>query len=76
MNQAGGETLQKLFKLSEGYGQSKWVSEKLLELAQKRGLPAIVYRPGFIGGDCDECYWNPQDTNLAIFQVKRLNPCY
>jgi thioester reductase-like protein len=34
-----------------GYKQSKWVAEKLVMMAQERGLPATIYRPGRILGD-------------------------
>jgi amino acid adenylation domain-containing protein/thioester reductase-like protein len=31
-----------------GYNQSKWVAERLVALAGKRGLPVAIYRPGRI----------------------------
>lgn len=34
-----------------GYTQSKWVGDKMVLTMQKKGLPAVVYRPGFIMGD-------------------------
>jgi thioester reductase-like protein len=34
-----------------GYLQSKWVGERLVEIAQARGLPASIYRPGIITAD-------------------------
>lgn len=37
--------------LKTGYGQSKWVSEKLLFEAGKRGLRGHVVRPGYVVGD-------------------------
>jgi thioester reductase-like protein len=37
--------------LKTGYGQSKWVSEKLLFEAGKRGLRGYIIRPGYIVGD-------------------------
>ena len=37
--------------LKTGYGQSKWVSEKLLFEAGKRGLDGYIVRPGYIVGD-------------------------
>ena len=36
--------------LKTGYGQSKWVSEKLLFEAGKRGLRGHVVRPGYVVG--------------------------
>ncbi|HEY6320525.1 MAG TPA: thioester reductase domain-containing protein, partial [Thermoanaerobaculia bacterium] len=37
--------------LVTGYAQSKWVAEKLIGIARRRGLRAAIYRPGVIGGD-------------------------
>ncbi|KAG0199061.1 hypothetical protein BGX28_007605 [Mortierella sp. GBA30] len=36
--------------LDSGYGQSKWVAEKLIMAANKNGLPATIIRPGYILG--------------------------
>lgn len=36
--------------LRSGYGQSKWVAEKLVMNAMKRGVPATIIRPGYIVG--------------------------
>lgn len=36
--------------LRTGYGQSKWVCEKLLMEAGKRGLKAHIIRPGYVVG--------------------------
>jgi len=36
--------------LKGGYKQSKWVAEELIRQAQKRGLPAVIYRAGRIWG--------------------------
>ncbi|XP_075266110.1 uncharacterized protein LOC142358577 isoform X2 [Convolutriloba macropyga] len=61
--------------LTEGYGQSKWVSEQLVCRARERGFPIVVYRPGNIGGDFTNCYWNPQDLNLALLQAITATGC-
>lgn len=37
--------------LKTGYGQSKWVSEKLLFEAGRRGLCGHIVRPGYVVGD-------------------------
>jgi L-2-aminoadipate reductase len=39
--------------LKTGYGQSKWVSEKLLFEAGKRGLCGYIVRPGYVVGDTE-----------------------
>ncbi|KAJ1958293.1 large subunit of alpha-aminoadipate reductase, partial [Linderina pennispora] len=36
--------------LTTGYGQSKWVSEKLLMQARLQGLPVTIVRPGYVLG--------------------------
>ena len=57
-------------KLVSGYGQSKWVAERLVQKARSRGLPAIVFRPGNMGGDSGEHggsqTWNPSDLNYLF----------
>lgn len=37
--------------LKTGYGQTKWVSEKLLKEAGRRGLRGHIVRPGYVVGD-------------------------
>ena len=37
--------------LRSGYGQTKWVAEKLIMRARSRGVPATIIRPGYIVGD-------------------------
>jgi len=36
--------------LTVGYGQSKWVSERLILLARSRGVPVTITRPGYVLG--------------------------
>lgn len=38
-------------ELLHGYSQTKWVAEKMIDVARRRGLPVAVYRPGHITGD-------------------------
>jgi amino acid adenylation domain-containing protein/thioester reductase-like protein len=44
-----------------GYAQSKWVAEKLVAAARKRGLPACIYRLGTVIGDSRTGAWNTGD---------------
>ena len=45
----------------DGYGQSKWVAEKLVREAEERGLPVHVYRPGNVSGHSETGASNPRD---------------
>ncbi|KAF9564472.1 alpha-aminoadipate reductase Lys1p [Agrocybe pediades] len=47
--------------LKTGYGQSKWVSEKLLFEAGKRGLRGHIVRPGYVVGDSHSAVTNTDD---------------
>nr|VFJ74214.1 MAG: amino acid adenylation domain-containing protein/thioester reductase domain-containing protein [Candidatus Kentron sp. FW] len=33
-----------------GYGQTKWVSERILEIPRSRGVPIVIYRPAMVSG--------------------------
>ncbi|KAJ7637189.1 alpha-aminoadipate reductase Lys1p [Roridomyces roridus] len=47
--------------LKTGYGQTKWVSEKLLSEAGKRGLRGHIVRPGYVVGDSSTAVTNTDD---------------
>ncbi|CAI2170785.1 4918_t:CDS:10 [Funneliformis geosporum] len=47
--------------LKSGYGQSKWVSEKLIMEANKRGMTATIIRPGYIVGHSTTGVTNTDD---------------
>ncbi|KAH6900872.1 aminoadipate-semialdehyde dehydrogenase [Coprinopsis sp. MPI-PUGE-AT-0042] len=49
------------YALSTGYGQSKWVSEKLLFLAGSRGLSGCIIRPGYVVGSSRTAVTNTDD---------------
>lgn len=44
-----------------GYAQSKWVAERLVQLAQERGVPTTIHRPASITGDSRTGAWNTDD---------------
>lgn len=51
-----------------GYSQSKWVAEKLVRIAQDRGLPACIYRPSLIAGDSRSGIWKTDDFTCRFFK--------
>ncbi|UKZ51253.1 putative NRPS-like protein biosynthetic cluster [Trichoderma virens] len=54
-------------KLQDGYGQTKWVAEKLVVEANKRGIPVKIYRPGTISGHSVTGAANTYDLLNALF---------
>jgi thioester reductase-like protein len=55
--------------LYNGYTQSKWVAEKLVEIARARGLPVCVYRPSMITGDSRTGAWNKHDFTCKMIET-------
>lgn len=47
--------------LHSGYGQSKWVAERLTMLAASQGLRASIVRPGYVVGDSATAVTNTDD---------------
>ncbi|CAO1612864.1 unnamed protein product [Sympodiomycopsis kandeliae] len=47
--------------LTTGYGQSKWVAEKLIMSAAQRGLKASILRPSYVVGDSKTATTNTDD---------------
>ena len=56
--------------LSVGYGQSKWIAEKLVMLAMTRGIPSTIFRPGYITGHSMTGVMNTDD-----FLVRLMKGC-
>ncbi|KAH6677909.1 enterobactin synthetase component F [Plectosphaerella plurivora] len=53
-------------KLLDGYGQTKWVAEKLVVEAARRGMPVKIYRPGTISGHSATGSTNTYDLLNAL----------
>jgi thioester reductase-like protein len=47
--------------LPSGYAQSKWVSERVLNVARSRGIPCTIYRPPYICGSTETGASNSTD---------------
>ena len=54
--------------LSEGYAMSKWVAEKMVTVAQSRGLPVSILRPGNMAGSSLTGISNADDLNYLLIQ--------
>jgi myxalamid-type nonribosomal peptide synthetase MxaA len=52
--------------LTGGYRQSKWVAERLVQAAIERGVPAAIYRPGWITGSSRTGATNPADFLIRL----------
>ncbi|GHD57447.1 non-ribosomal peptide synthetase [Jeongeupia chitinilytica] len=61
--------------LADGYQQSKWLSEHVLENAQARGLPVAVYRLGRVVGPRSRPWVNPQDLVWRIVRASVRARC-
>ncbi|VEU33646.1 unnamed protein product [Pseudo-nitzschia multistriata] len=54
--------------LSEGYAMTKWVAERMCAVAESRGLPVSVMRPGNMAGSSLTGVSNPDDLNYLLIQ--------
>ncbi|MEM9424155.1 MAG: thioester reductase domain-containing protein [Spirochaetota bacterium] len=55
--------------LDNGYGQAKWVAEKIVWQAMANGLPVCIYRPGNLGHSQKTGRYNPNDFQTLILQA-------
>jgi thioester reductase-like protein len=55
------EDYEEYVALDLGYSQSKWVAEQLVKIAQSRGLPVTIMRPGFMLGHPETGVTNTTD---------------
>ena len=54
--------------LDMGYTQSKWVAEKLVWIAQSRGLPVNIFRLGFVMGHSETGSNNTEDLSSRMIK--------
>ncbi|MGF1651044.1 MAG: SDR family oxidoreductase [Hyphomicrobiaceae bacterium] len=52
-----------------GYFGSKWAAELLVREARANGLPALIYRPSFVGGTLDSGYLPPRDLTRTYLEA-------
>jgi myxalamid-type nonribosomal peptide synthetase MxaA len=54
--------------LEDGYAQSKWVAEKIMQLAKQRGFQVSIYRPATVAGDSINGVWNHDDYSCRLLK--------
>jgi len=60
------DPLERYAALEQGYEQTKWVAERLLQRAGERGLRCSIYRPGRVAGALESGAWNPADASASF----------
>ena len=58
------------------YSETKWVCEKIIQIARERGLKACVYRPGEITGDSKNGIWKYSDSVSRTIKDIMINKKY
>ncbi len=59
------ESIEGLFG---GYGETKWVCERLIRIARSRGLPVTIYRPGVLSGHSRTGIGNQRDMVWSLIK--------
>ncbi len=62
------EDSESIVGLFAGYGETKWVCERLVHIARSRGLPIGIYRPGVLAGHSRTGVGNPRDMVWSIIK--------
>ncbi|MGW7081638.1 non-ribosomal peptide synthetase [Streptomyces sp. NPDC054866] len=60
--------LRSAVNVPAGYTGSKWVAEKVVDVARRRGIPVTVFRPGLILGHTRTGATQPTDYLLVAFR--------
>lgn len=62
------DSIEESHGLDEGYAQSKWVAEKVIKIAQSRGIPISIYRPGMVTGHSETGLTNTNDIMSRLLK--------
>lgn len=54
--------------METGYAKSKWVAERLINIARDRGLPVSIYRPGRIVWHSESGIGNTRDNTYRMLK--------
>jgi thioester reductase-like protein len=58
-----------------GYESSKWVAEKIISLAQNRGIPCNIYRLGLVWADSEKGRFDAQQREYRVLKSCILSSC-
>ncbi len=62
------EDSDSILGLYGGYGETKWVCERLVRIARSRGLPIAIFRPGVLSGHSGTGVGNARDLIWSNFK--------
>jgi myxalamid-type nonribosomal peptide synthetase MxaA len=60
---------------SQGYVASKWVGEKVIALADARGIPCNIFRLGLVWGDSEQGRYDPLQHGYRMLKSCMLSGC-
>lgn len=62
--------------LGSGYGESKWVAERILDVARmETALDAVIARVGQLCGNTRNGFWSPTEWFPAMVLASRTTGC-
>lgn len=70
------ETIDQDMQVFGGYPQSKWIAEKILNLAAEHGVPINIYRLGLVTGSSRTGSWNKEDFLYRIVKGSIQAGCF
>lgn len=59
----------------QGYGEAKFVAERIIDRACKSGLRATILRGGQLSGSTTDGYWAPSEYIPSLFRVSKKLGC-
>lgn len=70
------ESIEQDMQVFGGYPQSKWIAEKVLNLAAEQGVGISIYRPGLVTGSSRTGGWNKEDFLYRIVKGSIQAGCF
>lgn len=59
----------------QGYGEAKFVAERIIDKACASGLRGTIIRAGQLSGSTTDGYWTPSEYMPSLFRVSKMLGC-